>query len=194
MALPKPYYGFHTLQEFPVCYAVSQVGIFVHSPSLFPATQWSVLVRRCYPSWVNYTRGTLKQDTITYIHTYILTDLLTYLLTYSLTPWSRVLLENVTGSLLVKKCETQTFITAFTSGRHLSLSWARSIQSIPPSHFLKIHFTFILSSMPESSKWGKDLRFPHQNPEWTSPTYMLHAPLISSIWSPKKYLVRSINH
>jgi len=32
------------------------------------------------------------------------------------------------------------FITAFTSARHLSLSWTISIQSMPlSSHFLNIH-------------------------------------------------------
>jgi len=54
-------------------------------------------------------------------------------LTYLLTPWSRVLLEKLTGLQLVKKFsafyETRTFITAFTSARHLSLSWTSSIQS-----------------------------------------------------------------
>ena len=53
-----------------------------------------------------------------------------------LTPWSRVLLEKLIGSQLVKKFPTfygtQKFITAFTSAQHLSLSWARSIQSMPP--------------------------------------------------------------
>jgi hypothetical protein len=48
------------------------------------------------------------------------------LLTYLLTPWSRVLLEKLTGLLLVKKFpafyETRRFITAFTSARHLTLS------------------------------------------------------------------------
>jgi hypothetical protein len=52
------------------------------------------------------------------------------------TPRSRVLPEKLTGSHLVKKFPafygTQKFITAFTSVRHLSLSWASSIQSIPP--------------------------------------------------------------
>ena len=71
------------------------------------------------------------------------TYLLTYIVTYSLTPWSKVLLEKRTVSQLVKKIPafygTRRFITAFTSAPHLSLSWARSIQSIPPSHFLKIH-------------------------------------------------------
>jgi len=33
----------------------------------------------------------------------LLLRLLTYLLTYLLTPWSRVLLEKLTGSQLVKK-------------------------------------------------------------------------------------------
>jgi len=53
-------------------------------------------------------------------------DLLTYLLTYVLTPWSRVLLEKLTGLHLVKKFPafygTQRFITTFTSARHLSPS------------------------------------------------------------------------
>jgi hypothetical protein len=56
--------------------------------------------------------------------------------TYLLIPWSRVLLEKLTGSQLVKKfpafCGTQKFITAFTRARHLSLPWASSIQFIPP--------------------------------------------------------------
>jgi len=47
-------------------------------------------------------------------------------LTYLLTPWSRVLLEKLTGCQLVKKFPTfygtRRFITAFTSARHLSLS------------------------------------------------------------------------
>ena len=50
---------------------------------------------------------------------------LTSLLTYLLTPWSRVLLEKLTGSQLVKQFPalngTQMFIAAFTSARHLSL-------------------------------------------------------------------------
>ena len=62
--------------------------------------------------------------------------LLTYLLTYLLTPWCRVLLEQLTGLELVKKFPTfhgtRRFITALTSVRHLSLSWASPIQSIYP--------------------------------------------------------------
>jgi len=59
----------------------------------------------------------------------------TYFLTYLLIAGSRVLLEKLTSSQLVKIFpefhETRRFITAFTSVRHLSLSWAISIQSIP---------------------------------------------------------------
>ena len=55
---------------------------------------------------------------------------------YILTPWCRVLLEKPTGLQLVKKFPafhgTRRFITALTSVRHLSLSWASSIQSIYP--------------------------------------------------------------
>ena len=70
-----------------------------------------------------------------YKTTNILNVITTYLLTYLLTPWSRVLLEKLTGSHLVKKFPafygTRKFITALTSARHVSPSWASSKQSIP---------------------------------------------------------------
>ena len=53
---------------------------------------------------------------------------------YLLTPWSRVLLEKLTGSASSQEIPsifgTRRFITVLTSARHLSLSWANSIQSI----------------------------------------------------------------
>jgi len=62
--------------------------------------------------------------------------LLTYLLTYLLTPWSRVLLEKLTGSAASQEIPrifgNRKFITVLTSARHLSLSWANSIQSSQP--------------------------------------------------------------
>ena len=55
---------------------------------------------------------------------------------YLLTAWCRVLLEKLTGLQLVKKFPafhgTRRFITALTSVRQLSLSWASPIQSIYP--------------------------------------------------------------
>ena len=50
----------------------------------------------------------------------------TYIHTYLLTPWSRGLLEKLTGFQLVKKFptfyETLMFITTIASAHHLSLS------------------------------------------------------------------------
>ena len=73
---------------------------------------------------------------LTYLLIYLPTYLLIYLLTYLLTPWCRVLLEKLTGLQLVKKFPTfhgtRRFITALTSVRHLSLSWASPVQFIYP--------------------------------------------------------------
>jgi len=54
---------------------------------------------------------------------------------YLFTPGSRILLENVTGSQLVKKFPpfylTLNFITVFTSARNVFQFWATSVQSMP---------------------------------------------------------------
>ena len=75
--------------------------------------------------------------------------LITYLLTYLLTPWCKVLLEKLTGLQLVKKFPafhgTRRFITALTSVRHFSLSWASPIQSIYP-HPTSWRSIYILST------------------------------------------------
>ena len=79
----------------------------------------------------------LKKKYITKDHRAQLSKTLTFTLyTYLLTPWCRVLLEKLTGLQLVKKFPTfygtQRFITALTSARNLSLSWASPIQSPYP--------------------------------------------------------------
>jgi len=79
---------------------------------------------------------------------------ITYLLIYQLnvlfTPLSRVLPEKITVSQLVKKFSafygTRRFTTTHTSARHLSLTWARSIQSMPPPHPISWGSILILSS------------------------------------------------
>jgi len=68
---------------------------------------------------------------------------------FRLTSWRRILFVNLIVSHLVKTFPvlngTRRFITACTSARHLSLSWARSIQSIP-SHLNSWRSILILSS------------------------------------------------
>ena len=102
------------------------------------------------------------------------TDLLIYLLTYLLIQCNKVLLEKLTGFQLVKKFPafygTRRFITTVTSARHLSLSWASSTQSIPPtSHFLKFHLNIIFPFTPGSPRLSLSFRFPHQLPVLDSP-------------------------
>ena len=82
----------------------------------------SILVHR--PSWrILTTHKPCLSITTSWLFTFAL-------LTYLFTPWSRVLLEKLTGSQLVIKFpafyETRRFITAFTSASHLFLSWANN--------------------------------------------------------------------
>ena len=108
--------------------------------------------------------------------------LLTYLLTYLLTPWYRVLPEQLTDLQLVKKFpafhRTWRFITALTSIRHLSLSWASPILST--SHLLEIHPNIIHPSMPRFPQWSPSLWFPQQDPiHLPLLTHMCHMPSLS---------------
>ena len=118
---------------------------------------------------------------------------------YLLTPWSRVLLEKLTGLQLVKKFPafhgTRRFITALTSVHHLSLSWASPIQSTYP-HTTSWRSILILSThlrlgLPSglfpSGFPTKTLYNPSPHP------YSPHAQPISffSILSPAQYWVRS---
>ena len=63
---------------------------------------------------------------------------------------------------------TRRFITAVTSARHLSLSRASSIQSTPPSHFLKIPLNIIRPFMPGSPTSSLSFQFLHQNTVYPS--------------------------
>jgi len=76
-----------------------------------------------YGSAANFVRLIDKVVLYCLLHTF---HHLAYLFACLLTPWSRVLLEKLTGSQLLKKFpafyRTRKLITAFTSGRQLSLS------------------------------------------------------------------------
>ena len=88
-------------------------------------------------------------------------------LTYLLTPWCGVLLQKLTGLQLVKKFPaihaTRRFITALTSVRHLSLSWASPIQSVYPhptswrSILCCAMFPLETLPPPRRSEWGSSL-------------------------------------
>ena len=92
----------------------------------------------------------IKTNIHTYIHTYTHTYIYIYIHTYILTPWSRVLLEKLSGSAasqeITRLFGTRRFLTVPTSARHLSLSWANSIQfpQLPPTSWRSI---LVLSSL-----------------------------------------------
>ena len=97
-------------------------GAFFMDRRSFDCSRWLICV------WDGFAQ---PQSCIPYGHTVNQQNVQYFSL---LTPWCRVLLEKLTGLQLVKKFPTfhgtRRFITALTSVRHLSLSWASPIQSI----------------------------------------------------------------
>jgi hypothetical protein len=88
--------------------------------------------------------------------------------TYLLTPWSRILLEKLTSLCSYSKNSphfygTRRFFTILISARHLSLSWANSIQSPQPPP-ISLRSILILSS---------HLRLGLPNASLTKATYAL---------------------
>jgi hypothetical protein len=101
--------------------------------------------------------------------------------------------EKLTGFQLVKKFPAfygiRKFITPFTSARHLSLSKASLIHSIPPhpTCWSSIH-NIILPSTPGSPKWSPSLRLPYQNSVYACAlphsNYMPHPSYSSLFYHP----------
>jgi hypothetical protein len=89
------------------------------------------------------------------------------LLACLLIPWSRVLLEKLTGFKLVKKFPAFYRICSFITAVAIAATcpYLEPARSSPhrTAHFLKVHLNIILSSTPGSRNWSISFRFPHQN-------------------------------
>ena len=140
-----------------------------------------VIVRTCM-AWV--TQNSVFLMFFTVVAVWFTCSHVTAFHTYLLTAWNRVLLEKLTDSQPIKKLPafygTHWFITAFTKAHHLSLSWARSIQSISPhpTSWGSIWiFSHLLLGLPSGFfPTGFPIKIP--SVPILSP-YMLHSPPIS---------------
>ena len=113
--------------------------------------------------------------------------------TYLLTPWSRVLLEKLTGFAANQEIPRILWNPKVHYRTHKCpppVPILSQLHPVPttPSHFLKIHLNIILPSTSWSPQWSLSLRFTPPKPcaHLSLPQYMPHAPPVSffSILSP----------
>ena len=122
-------------------------------------------ISRSWSTWKGLDQWWFGKASLSTLVWKILTYLLTYVRTYAYTPRGWVLFWEANwlsaGQKFPEFYGTRRFIVAFTRARHLSLFWARSIQSVYfTSQLLKIHLFIILTSTARSSRWSFTLSFP----------------------------------
>ena len=123
-----------------------------------------------------------------------------YIYTYLLAPWSRVLLEKLTGLSASQEIPLILWSLKVHYRMPATCPYPEPARSslYPTSHFLNIHLNIILASTPGSPKWSLPFRFPHQNPVYASPVphmcYMPPPVPFFSILSPEQNLLSSTDH